>query len=217
MRLRKLCDLPSLSPAVKVVGDGCEPTVWSMMNMLEQYYLQGFMLCGCRFALYMYANQSRYRFRHAQTSERAEPRNDLSDAFPASHAPIVRATSACDTRYLAAVPAALMPLLLDPVKFLGKESAPVVLSFTCRYVAANLVRVGTMPGRMSPEPSRLDLLDLPLPLRMTQRSLHGAADPGFDDGLTMKCCSDRETTSPLQGPEPATARAPGCAVRFSRS
>ena len=41
----------------------------------------------------------------------------------------------------------LMPVVLDPVKFLDEGLTPAESSLACRYVVAYLVRVGAMLGR----------------------------------------------------------------------
>ena len=140
------------------------------------------VLCGCDNTLY--ATRPEYFFRQAPT--RADLRADLLDALPASHALTVRAAFACDASCPAAVRATLMPLLLDPVKFLGEGLTPAESSLACRCVAAYLVRVGAMIGRVTPDPSRLASLRLPPQSRMAQRTPCGAVDPGSDDEVWLR-------------------------------
>ena len=70
-------------------------------------------------------------------------------------------TFACDASRPAAVRATLMPLLLDPVQFLGEGLTSVESPLACRYVATYLVRVGATLERSAPDPSRLASLRLP--------------------------------------------------------
>ena len=86
----------------------------------------------------------------------------------------------------AAVRATLMPLLLNPVKLLGEVLTPAESSLACRYVAAYLVRVGAMLGRVTPGPTRLACLRLPPQSRMAERTPCGATDPGSDDEVWLR-------------------------------
>ena len=54
-----------------------------------------------------------------------------------------------------------MSLFLDPVRVIGAEVPAPVLSLSCRYVAAYIVRVGAKLACVAPGPSRLASLRLP--------------------------------------------------------
>ena len=73
-------------------------------------------------------------------------------------------------------------------KFLGERLTPVESSLASRCVAAYLVRVGAMVGRVTPDPSRLASLPVRLPpqSRMAQRTPCGAVDPGSDDEVWLR-------------------------------
>ena len=179
------------------------------------------VLCGCDNTLH--APRPENFFRQAPT--RAELRAHLLDALSASHALAVRAAFACDASCPVAGRAALMPLLLDPVKGLGEKLTTAEPSLACRCVAAYLVRIIAMLGRVTPDPSRLASLRLPPQSHMAQRTPCGAINPGSDDEVWLldepapACVHVRHAHPPPPPPPPpnppwwARGRSPrGCGV-----
>ena len=73
----------------------------------------------------------------------------------------VRAAFAYEITCPTAARALLMPLFLDPVCFIGAEVFVPVLSLSCCYAAAYIVRVGAKLARVPPDPSRMESLRLP--------------------------------------------------------
>ena len=114
-------------------------------------------------------------------------------------------TPADDVHTCTAARAQLMPLFIDPLRFIGAGLFAPVLSLSCRCVASYIVRVGAKLARVAPDPSRLASLRLPPASQMAQGTLHGDVELGSDDEAWL--CDDPPPASlPPAAPTPRSAR-----------
>ena len=170
------------------------------------------MLCGCPDALV--ATRPKGFFRHAPTL--SVQQRDLTAGLPAPQAAAVRAAFQCEVTCPTVARAQLMPLSLDPVRFKGVEVPAAVLSLSCRYVAAYIVRVGAKLARIAPDPSRLETLRLLPASQLAQGTPHGAVELAFDDEAWL-CDDPAPVSSPPVAPTPdPPAGARGRSPFFSR-
>ena len=205
------CNLPREHTAAAVqhyAADHCkfrgecmskEMCSWAYTEEEHRWRHAQHMLCGCADALY--APRSEGFFRCFPTL--LTRRRDLMAAFLAPQAAAVRAALTCEVTCPTAVHTQLMPLILDPERFTGAEVPALVLSFSCRHVAAYIVRGGANIARVAPDPSRLESLRLPPTSQMAQDTTHGAVELGSDYEAWL--CNDPPSASlppALQPPHP---------------
>ena len=79
-----------------------------------------------------------------------------------------------------------VPLLLDPVQFLGEELTPAGGLWPAAVLPPTPVHVGALLRRIAPSVSRLASLWLPLMSRMAQRTPRSATDPTFDNVVWVR-------------------------------
>ena len=101
--------------------------------------------------------------------------------------------------------AQLVPLFLDPVRFIGAEVHAHVLFMSCRYVAAYtyIVRVGAKLARVAPNPSLLASLRRPLASQMAQDTPYGTVELDSDDEAWL-CIYPPPASLPPRRPNPPT-------------